>query len=99
MAGKITVQFTQKAQADLEGIYAYLAENSRVALQKFDSQLFKSLRNLKLHPRMGHFVPEFTRKKYLQFFLVDYRIIYRFDDGKKRIFILTIRHQKRIPLI
>ncbi len=92
---KVEVIFSQRAQKDLGEIYRYLSQYSPQALKKIDQKLFSLFKKLESFPLSGHCVPEFIGKKYREHRLLDYRVIYRHDEQKKKIFILTLRHGKR----
>ena len=92
---KVEVHLSERANLDLHAIYGYLSGHSFKALGAFDKKLFSILHRLESFPNHGRWVPEFRSKKYREVFIDDYRVIYRYDESKKKIFILTIRHGKR----
>ena len=81
-------------------IYRYLSENSPQALQEVDRAIFKVLRRLESFPKSGHWVKEFSGRRYREILVYHYRLIYRYLEKEKKIQVLTLRHGKRfLPAI
>jgi len=70
------VFWTDTAEAHLDGIYAYIAQNSEVyALRTVDKITKKSIQICQ-HPESGRQVPEFNTPQIREVFSGSYRIIY-----------------------
>lgn len=95
-AKKIKVLFTRRAERDLGEIYEYLQKHSLQALEKVDAAIFRAIRQLETFPLAGHWVKEFSGKKYREIHVFHFRIIYRFLAEPRKVQILAIYHGKRL---
>lgn len=91
---RVKVLLSHRAERDLLEIYRYLSDRSPEALRKVDEEIFWTLRRLGSFPFSGHWVKEFSGKRYREVLVYHYRVIYQFLDNKE-IRVLTIRHGRR----
>ena len=75
-------------------IVNHISENNPNAAQKLVSSIFASIEKLTKFPKSGRIVPELGISKYREILVGNYRIIYSIVEDT--IYILTIRHQKRL---
>ncbi len=72
----------------------YIAQDTPPAAEKWITTVFSKVERLKSSPEIGKIVPEIRNRQFRELIYGNYRIVYRLE--KKRIFILTIRHDKQI---
>jgi addiction module RelE/StbE family toxin len=87
-----TVILSPKAVKDLEAIVRYIALNNPEAARKVGQSLLNKVRELSQFPFRGQKVPEFNNPDIRQVILKPYRIVYRVEEGKKRISIARFWH-------
>ncbi|MFZ2656092.1 MAG: type II toxin-antitoxin system RelE/ParE family toxin [Victivallales bacterium] len=87
--------WTDLAISRLSEIHRYISLDSAMEADKWLDKLLNYAKRLETFPESGRFIPEIPDRKDLKELLFgNYRIIYKF--GKKKVFILTIRHSKQI---
>ncbi len=84
------VHFTDAANEQVDGIYAYIAADSPHYAQRVLDQITRKARNIGIMPRAAAIVPEYSRPDIREVFLYQYRIIYRILAD--RIDILAVVH-------
>jgi toxin ParE1/3/4 len=86
------VHFSASAQADLERIYYYIAEENPDNAARFIYEIEEKATSLDLFPQRQPFIPEnsFFGTDYRHLVFKKYRIIYRISENN--IFILRIVH-------
>jgi len=62
------------------------------------ARIRKSISNLSKFPKLGRVVPEYGDDTIREIVKGNYRIVYKIDDSKNTIVVLTIHHAKR-PLV
>ena len=65
----------------------------RLRRRKWIDGLLDAVSDLKTFPQKGRMVPEVGRTEIREVLYGQYRVIYRLEE--KRLFILTVRHQRR----
>jgi toxin ParE1/3/4 len=93
-----TVILSPKAVGDLEVIVRYISQANPIAARKVGQRLLDSAKDLGTFPLKGQKVPEFDAEEIRQLILKPYRIIYRVEEGKKRISIVRFWHSSRRSL-
>lgn len=93
---KYTVKLYARAYRDLDGIYAYIAENllePETALHMVD-ELEKAIFSLEQLPERGAVrrVGTYANGDYRQLFVKNYVIIYRILKEKKEVHVITVRY-------
>lgn len=90
--------FSSRAKADIAEIVNFIAYDKPQAARKRATGVRKSLANLSDFPRMGRTVPEYGDETIREIIKGQYRIVYKIDEKKDTIVIVTIHHAKR-PLL
>ncbi len=88
--------WSDRALSDLEGIYDYIASGSHVYASYTIQDLFDSSERLKIFPDSGRHLPEFPELPYRELVLGNYRTIYRFDNDRDTVIIVTVVHGSRL---
>lgn len=91
-----TVTWSERAISDLEGIYDYIARDSILYAQYTIQNIFKSTERLQLFSNSGRFLPELPNTLYRELIMGNYRIIYRYDEAKDKVMIVTVLHGSRL---
>ncbi|PKM78464.1 MAG: type II toxin-antitoxin system RelE/ParE family toxin [Firmicutes bacterium HGW-Firmicutes-15] len=95
---KYVVRLLSRAYRDLDGIYAYIAETllETSTAQKLLDVLEKAIFSLEELPKRG--APRkngaYANKGYRQLFTKNFTLIYRVDETKKQVVIVTVRYSK-----
>ena len=95
---KYAVKLLSRAYRDLDGIYAYIAETllepetAKKLLKETEEAIF-SLEEL---PKRGALRKNgaYADKGYRQLFVRNFTVIYRVDEVKKQVVIVTVRYSK-----
>lgn len=87
-----------RAYHNLNDIYEYIASESKineVAIKLIDS-LEEAIISLEKYPYRGakRKVGAYANRGYRQLFIKNFIIIYRIDESKKHIIVVTIKHSK-----
>ena len=88
------IEWSLKAENDLNEIIDYIAQDSLEYALSFYEQIREKVENLILFPKMGRIVPELDEPNIRELFLRNYRIIYRISE--KKIQIVRLFHGSRI---
>lgn len=88
-----------KAYRDLEDIYSYISNEilePSIAKKQID-RIWNGLESLTTFPyaHQDRLVGRFANKAYKQLLIDNYLAIYRIDEDKKEVFIITIQYVKR----
>ena len=86
--------WTEKASADVLGIYDYIADQSPGYAEVVCARIFSRPQQLVDHPHSGAVVPEYGRDDIRELFVHSFRIIYRIVGSEARI--LTVVHGSRL---
>ncbi|MHA1235685.1 MAG: type II toxin-antitoxin system RelE/ParE family toxin [Promethearchaeota archaeon] len=88
------IEWSSKAENDLNDILDYIAQDSLEYALSFYEQVREKVENLILFPKMGRIVPELNEPTIRELILRNYRIIYRISE--KKIQIARLFHGSRI---
>lgn len=93
---KYQVKLMAKAARDLDGIFEYIAEEFQElgTAEKFVNLLEETILGLDEMPYRGSVrkVGAFANKGYRQVFIKNFAIIYRVDEDRKTIIVITVRY-------
>ena len=95
---KYAVKLLSRAYRDLDGIYAYIAEAllEPSTAQKLLNTMEEAIFSLEELPQRG--APRkngaYANKGYRQLFIKNFTVIYRVDEAKKQVIIVTVRYSK-----
>lgn len=90
------INWTKKAEEDIDDIIAYYAPKSERYAKSVVQKIFDKVDLLLTFPEMGRVVPELEYKDVREIIIGQYRIIY-FNISANRIDILKIHHSS-LPL-
>ncbi|MDA8155524.1 MAG: type II toxin-antitoxin system RelE/ParE family toxin [Actinomycetota bacterium] len=90
------LRWTERALSDLEDIYDFIASGSAVYARYTIQDLLTSVETLKMFPESGRHLPEFPELPYRELISGNYRTIYRFDNERNTVIIITIVHGSRL---
>lgn len=93
---KYDVKIMPKAERDIDGIYEYLSMNKEIpeiALNLVD-EMEKAILSLECMPYRGseRKVGAYANKGYRQMFVKNFTIIYRVDEKRHFVIIVTVRY-------
>jgi toxin ParE1/3/4 len=89
-----TVIWSPRAIDDVDGIAAYIAEDSEAYAASVVRTILEITRRLPESPNIGRIVPEFGDEAIREVFAYSYRIIYRINKGE--ILVAAIIHDRRL---
>ncbi len=87
------IRWTEKASADLLGIYDYISAAAPGYADVVCDRILARPQQLIEHPHSGSIVPEYEREDIREVFVHSFRIIHRVTDFEIRI--LTVVHGSR----
>jgi len=98
LENKYTVKLLPRAYRDLDGIYAYIAEtliDPSIAAKLVDS-LEEAIFSLESMPQRGALrkTGAYANKGYRQLFVGNFTVLFRIEEPKKRVLIVTVRYSK-----
>ena len=88
------IEWSLKAENDLNEVIDYIAQDSLEYALLFYEQVREKVENLIQFPKMGRIVPELDEPTIRELILRNYRIIYRISE--KKIQIVRLFHGSRI---
>lgn len=91
----MNVVFSSNAKLDLSETVRYIAKDKPQAARDWAENIKLSVKNLAQFPRLGRVVPEYSDHTIRELIKGQYRIVYKIDEEKKNIVILTIHHSKK----
>lgn len=98
MESKYSVNLLPRAYRDLDGIYTYIAET---LLEpglgvKLAESLEEAIISLETMPRRGALrkTGVYANRGYRQLFVGNFTVMYRIEELRKRVFIVTVRYSK-----
>lgn len=94
MVQKIT--WTEQARRDLRRIYDYIAGDSERYAQVQIQNIQTAAESLMRFPLLGRQVPEFPELPYREIIVGSYRVIYRFNESKAVIFVMSVTHGRQL---
>ena len=80
-----TLIWSERAIADIEDIYDYIAKDSTVYAQLNTETIIKSVERLKRFPESGRHLPEFSKLPHREVIVGNYRVVYRYDSNKGKV--------------
>ena len=80
-----TLIWSERAIADMENIYDYIANDSTVYAQLNTETIIKSVERLKRFPESGRHLPEFSKLPHREVIVGNYRVVYRYDSNKGKV--------------
>ena len=92
---QVIIIITASADADLEDIENYIAQDSPAVAQKFISRIFDKIDQLYEYPKSGKFVPEIKDSSIRELLINKYRIIYQIKNNST-IYIIRVVHGSRL---
>jgi len=90
--------FTSRAKFDVADIAYYVSQDNPRAARKLINSFYDSINNLSDYPLLGRVVPEYSEDSIRELIVDQYRIVYKFNEQKKEIYIITFYHSKRLLL-
>lgn len=98
MENKYAVKLLPRAYRDLDGIYEYITETliERGIAAKLVDSLEEAFTSLESMPKRGALRKSgtYANKGYRQLFVGNFTILYRVEEAKKQVLIVTIRYSK-----
>lgn len=98
MESKYAVNLLPRAYRDLNGIYTYIAETliEPGIAAKMAESLEEAIFSLETMPRRGVLrkTGAYANRGYRQLFVGNFTVIYRIEESRKRVLIITIRYSK-----
>ena len=92
---QVIIIITASADADLEDIENYIAQDSPAVAKKFISRIFDKIDQLYEYPKSGKFVPEIKDSSIRELLINKYRIIYQIKNNST-IYIIRVVHGSRL---
>ena len=93
---KYSVKLMNRAQRDLDGIYTYIAqtllecETALVLIEKIENEILSLEQMPYRWPERRRGV--YANRGYRQMLVKNYTVIYRVDEAKKQVIVVTIRY-------
>jgi toxin ParE1/3/4 len=75
-------RLTDEANRDLEAIWVYIATNDFDAADRVYDEIQAEIKNLSVHPGMGHTRADSRKPEYRFWKIYSYLIVYRYDDAE-----------------
>ncbi|MFQ5772440.1 MAG: type II toxin-antitoxin system RelE/ParE family toxin [bacterium] len=92
------IVFSSRALADMAKIVKFIAYDKPQAARRWAVSIRESVSKLSDFPRLGRVVPEYEDETIREIIKGQYRIVYKLDDEKQTIVIVTVHHGKK-PLV
>ena len=90
------VKITPRAASDIDNIYCYIADEFKDigAAEKHADLLEEAIHGLDTMPYRGaeRKTGAFANKGYRQLFVKNFTIVYRIDEERKRVIVVTVRY-------
>ena len=90
------IVFSSRAKTDLAEIVKFMAYDNPQAARKWSANIHQLVLKLADFPKMGRTVPEFSNETIRELIKGQYRVVYKIDDEKDTIVIITIHHGRRL---
>ncbi len=96
MPARFAVNFTQKAEQDIEEIWGFIAEDSPDEAARFVRHLEKQVGTLERFPEKCRLIPENEqlRTRYRQLIYGHYRMIFKISD--RTVYLIRVIHAARL---
>jgi plasmid stabilization system protein ParE len=89
------IRWTEKASSNLQAIFDYISQDSKIYAARYLKALINATRKLEAMPRAGRMVPELENPDLREVIYGNYRIVYRIASMEEDIEILTVVHGAR----
>jgi len=90
------IVWTPRAVGDLRKIHDYIAVDSIRYAQVQIETIQAAALTLSEFPSLGRRVPEFPNLPYREIIVGNYRVMYRFEEQRARVLIMTIAHGRQM---
>lgn len=80
---------------DTERIAAYIASDSSAYAAGMVRRIFAAAEQLADFPGLGRVLPELERPEFRAWIVGSYRLVYRVDSARRRIFVVAVVHGAR----
>ncbi|MFQ5864757.1 MAG: type II toxin-antitoxin system RelE/ParE family toxin [bacterium] len=87
--------FSARAKADLAEYVEFISNDKPQAAREWAASIQQSVLKLSDFPQIGRTVPEYADETIREIIKGQYRIVYKIDDKRDTIVIVTIHHSKR----
>lgn len=88
--------WSDHALIELEGVFDYIALDSRLYAQYTVQNIFKAAEILHTFPESGRHLPEFPNLPHRELLIGNYRIIYRYTAEEDSVTVVTVIHGSRL---
>ena len=93
---KYEIKITPRAASDIDEVYCYIADNFKDigAAERLADLLEEAISGLDTMPYRGaeRRTGAFANRGYRQLFVKNFTVVYRIDEDKKRVIIVTVRY-------
>lgn len=90
------IEWSEHSRIDLEEIYEFIDKDSKQYARIQVINIREAVSKLLDFPARGRRVPEFHRSPYREIISGNYRVIYRYNQKKEKVFIMAVVHGKRL---
>jgi toxin ParE1/3/4 len=87
------LEWTEKAESDLESVRAYIAKDKPIAADKFVARINRAVANLRRFPHLGELLARDDESEIREISVKSYRVLFRVREDSIRV--LTIIHGAR----
>ena len=88
------ISYAPRASSDLQRLVDFLAESDPSAAAQTAELIVSAVDALRLHPLLGRPVESGFRELVISRGRSGYLALYRYDEARDRVLVLTIRHQR-----
>jgi len=93
---KYKIKITPRAASDIDDVYYHIADDFKDigAAEKHADLLDEAILSLEAMPRRGaeRKIGAFANKGYRQLFVKNFTIVYRIDDDRNMVIVVTVRY-------
>jgi addiction module RelE/StbE family toxin len=93
------VRYSPRALTDLQRLVDFLAENDPAAAVETVELIASAVEALQLHPLVGRPAESGYRELVISRGRSGYLALYRYDEGRDRVLVLAVRHQREAGYI
>lgn len=91
----VQIKWTKRALGNLHEIYDFIAKDSPRYAQLQIERIQEAVLKLVEFPSMGRIMSEFPNLSYREILVGNYRVLYRTDEEKDRILVMSVVHCRR----
>ena len=88
------ISYASRASSDLQRLVDFLAESDPSAAAQTAELVISAVETLRHHPLLGRPVESGFRELVISRGRSGYLALYRYDEARDRVLVLTIRHQR-----